>query len=117
MSPSLGHSTNAAYYLIGRQRRERWAKERRKTLDGVISHADMLNNPRYNISMAADFIRSTGLIGQFQGIKVRINNKGSVGHMVKKRDMATTTRPRRCRVHTSSIANTYEVTGSQGSRE
>ena len=53
--------------LFNRQRRECWAKERRKTLDGVISHADMLNNPRY-ISMAADFIRSTGLIRQFQAL-------------------------------------------------
>ena len=34
-------------------------------IGGVISRADMLNHPRY-ISMVADFIKSTGLIGQYQ---------------------------------------------------
>ncbi len=32
---------------------------------GVITHKDMLTKPRY-ASMAADFMRSTGLIGQYQ---------------------------------------------------
>ena len=55
--------------LLGRQRREWWANERRKAEGGVISHVDMLNNPRY-ITMAADFIKSTGLIGQYQALDV-----------------------------------------------
>ena len=55
--------------LFNRQRREWWAKERRKTLGGVISHMDMLNNPCY-ISMAADFIKNTGLIGQFRALDI-----------------------------------------------
>ena len=53
--------------LFNRQRREWWAKERRKTLGGVISHTDMLNNLCY-ISMAADFIKNIGLIGQFRAL-------------------------------------------------
>ena len=40
---------------------------------------------------------------------IRTNNKDSVGQMVKKRDMVTTTRPRRCRVHTSSTADIYKT--------
>ena len=51
--------------LLSRQRREWWANEKRKAFGGIISHIDMLNNPRY-ISIAADFIKSTGLIGQYQ---------------------------------------------------
>ena len=50
-----------------RQRRDWWAKERRKVIGRVISHADMLNNPRY-ISTVADCIESTGLTGQYQAL-------------------------------------------------
>ena len=53
------------YRLFSRQRREWWAKDRRKTLYEVIPHEDKMNIPRYMIK-AADFIRSTGLIGQYQ---------------------------------------------------
>ena len=53
--------------LFDRQRRECWAKERRKTLGGVVSHTDMLNNP-CAISMAADFMNNTGLIGQLRAL-------------------------------------------------
>ena len=53
--------------LLSRQRREWWANEKRKSFGGTIAHVDMLNNPRY-ISIAADFIKSTGLIGQYQAL-------------------------------------------------
>ena len=53
--------------LLSRQRREWWANEKRKAFGGAISHVDMPNKPRY-ISMAADFIKSTGLIGQYQAL-------------------------------------------------
>ncbi len=51
--------------LFSKKRREWWAEERRKVKFGVITHKDMLTKPRY-ASMAADFMRSTGLIGQYQ---------------------------------------------------
>lgn len=53
--------------LFNKQRRKWWANERRKAEGGVITHKDMLTKPRY-ASMAADFMRSTGLIGQFQAL-------------------------------------------------
>ncbi len=34
----------------------------------MITHKDMLTKPRY-ASMAADFMRSTGLIGQYQALE------------------------------------------------
>ena len=51
--------------LFSKKRREWWAEERRKVKFSVITHKDMLTKPRY-ASMAADFMRSTGLIGQYQ---------------------------------------------------
>ena len=44
-----------------------WAGVRRRSPGGVISHKEMMTTPRY-ASMAADFIRSTGLIGQYQAL-------------------------------------------------
>ena len=52
------------YRLFSTQRRRLWAVERRKAPGGVLTHVDMLTTPRY-ASMAADFMKSTGLIGQF----------------------------------------------------
>lgn len=51
--------------LFYKQRRKWGAEVRRKSPDGVISHKEMITTPRY-ASMAADFMRSTGLIGQYQ---------------------------------------------------
>lgn len=53
--------------LFSKQRRKWWAEERRKVKLGVITHKDMMTKPRY-ASIAADFIKSTGLIGQFQAL-------------------------------------------------
>ncbi len=54
--------------LFSKKRRMWWAEERRKVERGVITHKDMLTKPRY-ASMAADFMRSTGLIGQYQALE------------------------------------------------
>lgn len=41
--------------------------ERRKASGGLLTHEEMLTTPRY-ASMAADFMKSTGHIGQFQAL-------------------------------------------------
>ena len=43
--------------------------ERRKASGGVLIHEEMLTTPRY-ASMAADFMKSTGYIGQFQALEM-----------------------------------------------
>lgn len=53
------------YKLFNRQRRKLWAVKRRKTPGGVSTHEEILTIPRY-ASTAADFMKSTGLIAQFQ---------------------------------------------------
>ena len=53
--------------LFNRQRRSWWVKERRNSPSEVIIYRKMLMTPPYT-SMAADFIRSTGLIRQYQAL-------------------------------------------------
>ena len=53
--------------LFHKRRREWWRKERTESLTGAIIYADMLTVPAH-VSKAADFMRSTGLIGQYQAL-------------------------------------------------
>ena len=53
--------------LFHKRRREWWRKARTESLTGAITYEDMLTVPRY-VSKAADFMRSTGLIGQYQAL-------------------------------------------------
>ncbi len=53
--------------LYHKRRREWWKKERTESPTGAISWIDMLTVPGY-VSKAADFMRSTGLIGQYQAL-------------------------------------------------
>ena len=54
--------------LYSRKRRTFWARIRTGSPSSmVISHKEMLANPRY-ASMAANSMRSTGLIGQYQAL-------------------------------------------------
>ena len=53
--------------LFHKRRRGWWKKERAESPTGAISYTDMLTMPGY-VSKAADFMRSTGLIGQYQAL-------------------------------------------------
>lgn len=53
--------------LFHEQRRTRLAGVRRESPGGVISHREMMTTPRY-ASMAAVFMRSIGLVGQYQAL-------------------------------------------------
>ena len=53
--------------LFYKQRRTFWAGVKRKSPGEVISHKEIMSTPRY-ASMAADFMRSTGLIGQYHAL-------------------------------------------------
>ena len=53
--------------LFHKRRREWWKKERAESPTEAISYTDMLTVPGY-VSKAADFMRGTGLIGQYQAL-------------------------------------------------
>ena len=53
--------------VFHKRRREWWKKESAELFTGAISYTDMLTVPGY-VSKAADSMRSTGLIGQYQAL-------------------------------------------------
>ena len=61
------HTVSCECRLLSMQRSEQLMKETRTVIEGVISRAVILNNPQY-IFLVADFIKSAGLIGQFQAL-------------------------------------------------
>ena len=99
--------------LFNKERRRWWAKESRLAPTGVIIHKEMLSSPEYT-SMAADFMRSTVLIGQFQALE-EDQQQGFTRVCGQKTGRGDDEGARRCRVHTSLMRD-YNIKDMQKQR-